>query len=437
MRSLRSRHDHRHVRLASLLLALTVLQATATAAQTISLDRDACRRRALAAAPEMRSAAGDVTAGGLNLDIANAGFLPTLHGEGAYLRSSTDRHGVPDFAANNGADEYVARGVLSQPLYAGGALAAARRKAQAEQGAATYALVATRSQVVLAADEAFYAVLTATERGTIAESAQAVSAELLRAARVRLGNGEIPALDVGRLELEVAQATTVVDSAHTQLAIARNELATLIGVPDSDLEVRPLQDEDGARPESLDDLVASAAASRPEVKRLDLEVQALESAVGLAHGARLPQLRAEAAAGWDSLTLPDGQNAGWQAGVTLSVPLWDWKILERREHLALIEVDQARQQLAALRRAITLEVTRRYLEADLAGRLLTTAVQAERLARRNAESARQGYGLGLVSNLELITAERQATAAASDRSATRFAQLLAESRLDFAAGRLE
>ena len=174
--------------------------------------------------------------------------------------------------------------------------------------------------MVLAADEAFYGVLTATERRTIAESAQAVSAELLRAARVRLGNGEIPALDVGRLELEVAQATTAVDSAHTQLAIARNELATLIGVPESDLEVRPLQDEDGARPESLNDVVASAAASRPEVKRLDLEVQALESAVSLAHGARLPQLRAEAAAGWDSLTLPDGQNAGWPAGVTLVDP---------------------------------------------------------------------------------------------------------------------
>ena len=406
-------------------------------AQIVSLDRDECRARAIATAPEIRVAEGDVEAGGLNLGIANAGFLPTLNGEGAYLRSSTDRHGIPDFAANNGEDEYLARGVLSQPLYAGGALSAARRKAQAEQGAASHALAATRSQVLLAADEAFYSVQTGAERVTIAEAAQATSVELLRAARVRFDNGEIPALDVGRLELEVAQATTAVDSARTQLSIARDELATLVGVSASAVDVRPSQDDDVPRAESLDDVIASASASRPEVKKLELDVQALEGAVGLARGARLPQLRAEAAAGWDSLALPDGRNGGWQAGVALSVPLWDWKVLERREHLAQVEVDKARQRLAAVRRAITLEVTRRYLEVDLASRLLATAIQAERLARRNADSARQGYALGLVSNLELITAERQATAAASDRSATRLAQRLATSRLDFAAGRLE
>jgi outer membrane protein len=298
-------------------------------------------------------------------------------------------------------------------------------------------MAATRAEVLVTTDQAYLSVLRAAQRQTIAEEGRAVSKELLRAAEVRFRNGEVPALDVGRLELEVAQASTTVDGARADLAIARSELGTLIGLAGTAFEVEPLPEDEGPpSSESLDDIVEPALTARPEVKRLEAEVQALESAVGLAHGARLPQVHAEAVSGYDSLTLPDRQNAGWDAGLTVSIPLWDWNILARRERIARLEVEKARQRLAAARRAVTLEVTRRYLEADLAHRRLATTVRAERLAQRNAETARKGYGLGLLSSLELIIAQRQATAAASERAAAEFDQRLARSQLDFAAGRL-
>jgi len=428
----------RRFRICLVLVAFVLWAALAGAAEPLRLGLGDCRARALDTAPALRAAAADLEAGRLGVDIATAGFLPALRAEGGYLRSSVDQRGVPDFAANNGENEYVARAVVSEPLYTGGALPAARSKARAEEVAAGHAVAATRAEVLVTTDQAYFSVLRAAQRQTIAEEGRAVSRELLRAAEVRFRNGEVPALDVGRLELEVAQASTTVDATRADLAIARSELGTLIGLAGAAFEVEPLPEDEGPpSSESLDDIVGPALTARPEVKRLEAELQALESAVGLAHGARLPQVHAEAAGGYDSLTLPDRQNAGWDAGLTVSIPLWDWNILARRERIAGLEVEKARQRLAAAKRAVTLEVTRRYLEADLAHRRLATTVQAERLAERNAETARKGYGLGLLSSLELITAQRQATAAASERAAAEFDQRLARSQLDFAAGRLQ
>lgn len=420
------------------LLALAATLPRNGAAERPRLNLSACRSRALETAPELKAATTELEASRLGVDIANAGFLPALRADGSYLRSSTGRRGVTDFAANNGENEYVARAVATEPLYTGGALGAARSKARADEAAAGHALAATHASVLLAADQAYFGVLRAAEGRAITEAAQAVASELLRAAQVRFRNGEVSAFDVDRFELEVAQATTAASAGDTELAIARSELGTLIGLDADSFEVEPLSQEETRPPiGTLDDLVTGSVAARPEVKRLEADLQSLESSVGLARAARLPQVRAEAAGGYDSLTLPDRHNAGWEAGVTLSMPLWDWSILARRERIARLDVDRARQRLAAARRAVTVEVTRRYLEADLARRRVTTAIEAEKLAERNAERARKGYGLGLLSSLDLVTAQHQRTAAASERAAAEFDQQLTRSRLDFATGRLE
>jgi outer membrane protein len=435
----RALQPHRFLACVTLCLVHLLLGGAGTyAAASPLLDLAACRALALETAPEMAGANADVEATRLGTRMAGAAFLPALRGEGSYLRSSVDRRGMPDFVANNGENEYVARGVVTQPVYTGGSLTAGRAKARAEEAGAKHGLALARAEVLLSADRAYFAVLGAGEKRAIAEAALAVSQELLKATRVRLENGEVPAFDVAKLDLEVANATTALRGAEAETAIARNDLATLIGLPPDGFTLAPLETARGSAADlaSLDELVARALAERPDVKKTEAEVHATEEAVGLAHGARFPQVTAEAAGGYDSLNLPDRNNVGWQAGLAVSVPVWDWNILANREQVARLDVEKARQRLVAAQRAVKSEVNRAYLEAKLARERLDMSAAAEQLASRNADIARRGYDLGLVSSLDLITAERQLTTARSEHAAARYAEHFALSELEFATGRL-
>jgi outer membrane protein len=416
---------------------LLPVSAFAASLPPVTIDLAACRTRALEASPEIVSANADVDTTRLGVRIADAARLPALRGEGSYLRSSVDQHGVPDFAANNGENEYVARGVLSQPIYAGGAIAAARRKARAEEAGAEHGLASTRAQVLLAADHAYFGVLATEQKRTIADGALALTQELLRAARVRFQNGEVPAFDVAKLELEVANATTTLRAAEADADVARSDLALLLQLPPDGFALAALSESDSRTDlPPLEELLVRAQTERPDVKRAEADVRATEQAVGIAHGARFPRVSAEAAGGYDSLDLPDRRNVGWQAGLAVSVPLWDWSTLSNRERIARLEVEKSRQRLEVVQRAVRAEVTRRYLEAKLASDRLATSRTAETLARRNVEIARRGYDLGLVSSLDLITAERQATTAESEHAGARYAQRVILSELDSATGRL-
>lgn len=401
-----------------------------------TLDLAACRARALETSPEVASASSDVEAAQLGIRMAGAAFLPALRGEGSYLRSSVDRRGVPDFAANNGENEYVARGVVTQPVYAGGSLTAGRAKAQADERGAEHGLASARAEVLLSVDRAYFAVLDADEKRAIAEGALAGAQRLLGATRVRLQNGEVPAFDVAKLDLEVANAMTVLRRAEADTAIARSDLAILIALPPDGFTLAPTERDSSTDLASLDELVARALAERPDVKKLEADMHAREQAVGQARGARFPQVTAEAAGGYDSLNLPDRHNVGWQAGLGVSVPVWDWNLLANREHIARLEFEKAHQRVLAARRVVRAEVNRGYLQAKLARDRLDMSAAAERLASHNADIARRGYDLGLVSSLDLITAERQVTTVRAEQATARYAERVALSELEFATGRL-
>lgn len=407
------------------------------ASDVLRLDLSECRRRASEHAPEVAGAIADVEVGRLGSDIANGARLPSLSAESGYVHSSVDRHGTPDFAANNGEHEYTARAVVRQPIYAGGSLTAARDKARAEELGAQYGLTSARSQVLAATDDAYFTVLGTEEKLGIARDAREVTDGLFHASRVRFDNGEVAELDVAKFELEVANATTTVHAAESDLAIARSTLAVLIQLPVEAFALEPMGEADassGLAP--LDQLLAHARAERPDLQRLETDLQALESAVGVARGARLPQVNAEAAGGYDSLAVPNDRNAGWEAGVSISLPLWDWSTLANRERIARLDVERGRQRLEAGRRAVTMEVTRRFHEAELARQRLDASAAAETLASRNATMARKGYDLGLVSSLDVITAEHQATTARSEHAAAHYDLYRALSQLEFATGQL-
>ena len=401
----------------------------------LHLDLAACRARAVEVAPEVAIAAADARAGALGVDVAGAARLPAVRAESGYVRSSVDRHGAPDFVANNGRNEYIARAIVSQPLFAGGALRGERDRAVASAAGARDGLLAVRVQVSLAADRAYFGSLLADQRQAIAADAVRSSENQLRAARTRLGLGEIAALDVGRFELESSTAATTLAAAAADAAGARSDLATLLQLSDEDFELDPPAE--SSPPRSLPEAeLAQVLRDRPDLRQQEAEVAAAEAAVAVARGARLPQVAAEVAGGWDSLHAPDGRNPGWQVGINVTIPVWDWNALARREDIARLEVEKARQRFEAARRVARNDVLRRARELDLARERLAHAEVSATVAERNVTAARRGYELGLVSGLDLVTAERDGMAARLEHVVARYAVRLAGSEYDFAVGRL-
>lgn len=295
---------------------------------------------------------------------------------------------------------------------------------------------ATRQQILLAVDEAFYSALQAQSVTRVAEQTvtnrQTFLDQVRELARVKMKSE----LDVTFAQVNLEDADLLLSKAQNDLQAAFAQLANLMGLP----QPVPYRLVEQGLPAELStnvsDFVQQALSARPDL--LSLRNQQ-EASVKFARGEKAlsyPTISAVASAGTVPIRDQQLPNNYAAAGVVLSVPLFAGGYYSARRDAAVLQSQAEEESLRDLEDNIIRDVHIAWLNAQ-------NALDRYRITGRLLENARQSYDLaqarykqGISSIVEFNQAELNLISAQIAYADTLYEYLVQRSALNFQTGNL-
>jgi outer membrane protein len=247
--------------------------------------------------------------------------------------------------------------------------------------------------------------------------------------RQKLGRSrksEVLAAQAQRAQIDAELATVRARGRQAQLA-----LRFLTGL-DEDILPAP---QIAVSSEPLE-LWLEAAARRPDVEAARLESQALALGVSVARRQRWPVLSLD---GNYYLKRPPGftEKVSWDAVLRAELPLYSGGGVTARIKAAEAQRRSAEASRALAGRKAVLETESAYALAQSAASIVGALEKAAELAEANAKAQEQDYGLGLVTNLEVLGSLNALQESRLKLAEAKLNSVLARARLLVAAGAVE
>jgi outer membrane protein len=287
-------------------------------------------------------------------------------------------------------------------------VASARLQARADEQNA----VATKEDILLAVDQAFYNALQSHAVLRVAEQTVA-SRQLLSDQVSALTKSKLKSeLDLSFANVNLAQAKLLYLDALNNDKAAMASLSAILGY--STLQNFALvSDTEGLTPPpaDLDQLLAVAFSKRPEILALEFESESAEKLHLADRDQLLPTISALAAIG-DSPVRDDRVYGPYGAvGVNLQIPVFNGFLYSARSREADLRAQAARQRLIDLRNRISRDVRTSWLAASTAFDRVNVSEQLLAQANLALDLAQTRYNLGISSIVELSQAQLQQTQA--------------------------
>jgi outer membrane protein len=271
---------------------------------------------------------------------------------------------------------------------------------------------ATRYDVLLTVNLAFFGVLRARALETVAQKTVAERQVVADQVTALVNNKLKSDLDLSFAQVNLAQAKLLLITTQNNINKAFAELARALGSQTD--QVYALQDEPLplAPPASADPLVTEAMAQRPELVGLDYNREAAYKFQKAERDLALPTVEAMGVAGYipilAGVTIPDHYEA---AAININIPIFNGHEFAARRAAAMMKAHAADQDLRNEQEIIARDVrsawadaTTSYQQIDVANQLLNQAKLALTLAQGR-------YNLGLSSIVELNQAQLSETEA--------------------------
>jgi outer membrane protein len=272
--------------------------------------------------------------------------------------------------------------------------------------------IATKEQVLLAVDQAFYNALqmkailtvaqqTVVDRQTVADQVGALYKNKLKSE-----------LDFSFANVNLAQAKLLLLDAQNNDNAALAALSAVLGF--QALQNFQLAEDTTALspPQSnVDDLISTAFAMRPEILSLDLQAQSARKFQIAERDLFFPDVQAMGATGATPVRNPVLTDWYGAVGVNVEIPVFNGFLYSAREHEAALKTQAASERLRDLRDRISRDVRTSWLNATTAYDRLAVAQQLLEQANLALDLAQKRYNLGLASIVELSQAQLQQTEA--------------------------
>jgi outer membrane protein len=272
--------------------------------------------------------------------------------------------------------------------------------------------VATKEDVLLAVDQAFYGALQTHAVLRVAEQTVA-SRQLLSDQVSALTASKLKSdLDLSFANVNLAQAKLLYLDALNGDKAAMATLSAILGYPT--LERFELLSEPGAPPPppaDVNPLIADALAKRPEILALEYQEQSADKLRRAEHDQMYPTISALAAFG-DAPIRDDRVYGPYAAaGVNVQIPVFNGFLYSAKAHEADLRSQAARQRLTDLRNRVSRDVRTSWLAASTAFDRVNVSEQLLAQANTALDLAQTRYKLGLSSIVELSQAQLQQTQA--------------------------
>lgn len=325
---------------------LLVLLLTRYAPAQGVLSRQQAVQQALAQLSPYSQSVGNVTLSEMEVQVAEAARKPkfeTAISVTGTTPSLNDYAGNPySFITANGLLHSTALLRLRGELDTSGALAEEVARTDALRQAAAAGSLIARQNLVLATEQAFYALALAQARVGGSRMNLATAGELEKVTGVLFKAGDLPGVDLERARLAVHDRQIELDTNLATEASARESLRTLLGVaPAAPLQIEPLPEVQPA-PAELQSFQPELTAGRPELAQAEAQIEAAQHEAEVARRTLAPHLTYSIGMGMDagSLTPPGmASGLGLQAQLALLIPFDDGGVADARARQA-----QARQQ---------------------------------------------------------------------------------------------
>jgi outer membrane protein len=308
----------------------------------------------------------------------------------------------------------------------------AKLRAQAEANNAQ----ATREQILLAVDGAFFA-------GQQAQSVTRVAEQTVAARQVFLDQVSVMASNKLRSDLDVSFARVNVEDGRLLLSKAQNDvqaafaqLANLMGLREQKtyrLVEQPLPPELAT---NISEFVQQALQARPDLLSLRNSQEAAFKFARAERALRYPSISAVGSAG----LVPIGDTALGDnyaaAGLVLTLPLYTGGLLSARQQEAELRARAADENLRDLENNVVRDVRISWLSAQNAFDRLRITGQLLDNAKQSYELAQARYTNGISSIVEFNQAQLNLLSAQIAYADTQYEYLLRRSALNYQTGSL-
>ncbi len=287
-------------------------------------------------------------------------------------------------------------------------LASSEYGAKAEDQSAA----ATRADMILAVDKAFYNSLdtqalvrvaegTVQARQTLVDKVQALTDAKLKSE-----------LDLSFSKVELARAKLLLLESRNNYQTSLATLSAILGFPSQQNfqlveETSPL----GPPSAEVEPLIQQALQQRPEIKAMEFEVASAQKFGSAEHDLWRPTVNALGVVG--EVPVRDNHIPNWYGavGVNVNIPVFNGLLYNARAKAADIKAEVNRQKLADLRNNIARDVRNSWQDTNRAYERLSVTQQLREQASLALDLAQARYNLGLGSIVEFTQAELQKTEA--------------------------
>jgi outer membrane protein len=270
--------------------------------------------------------------------------------------------------------------------------------------------IATREQILLAVERAFYGALQAHAVLTVARQTVNARQDVADQVGTLFQNKLKSELDYTFANVNLAQAKLLLLDAQNNENAAFATLSAVLGYSTAqDFEL--VEDYTPLVPPSanIDALISDAFASRPEIRSLDYQFQSAQKFQKAERDLFLPSINALAAVGDTPVRVPALSSWYWAAGINLEIPVFNGFRYSARSKEAALRESATQQRLLDLKNTISRDVRTTWLSANTAYQRLSVTQQLLNQANLSLDLAETRYKLGLGSIVELSQAQLQQT----------------------------
>ncbi|MDX5934755.1 TolC family protein [Acidithiobacillus thiooxidans] len=333
---------------------------------------------------------------------AEARLLPALSLNAATIWTQS-RSGQPVFVSANGAREMLGQIRLNVPIYA----PQTRALSKLSEDRVTierFHLLQTRLSVAAQVSMTYYRLALSNNRIAIWRRALVTARQVFQATRDSYAAGTRSRLALKQAQLNLLRIQSKLKQTLAQSVAIRQVLALQTGLGSHLLTLAKISTPLKPLPD-LSKIQSRAMQAQPLLRAADAQIQAAHAQLQFHQSARLPVFSANAAYGVDSATIPHSAQLGWQASLSLQMPIFGFG--RNRDQIAA-----AREQVAALqaaKSALQMQIRSRLAQdvgaARAASIALEDAGEIEHSAQAVYSMTRKGYLAGAESALALQQAE--------------------------------
>jgi outer membrane protein len=297
--------------------------------------------------------------------------------------------------------------------------------------------LATREEIVLAADQAFYDALTA--QAVLEVAKQTVNTRQATQTQVNqmTKNNLKSTLDLSFADVNLSQSKLLQLDAQNNADATMATLDSVLGL-DHEVTYQLIDDstQSNAPPQDFNRLMQAALAQRPDLQSLTYGQQSAQKFARAQWDQMLPSVNAAGTVGSVPIRVDQYYLNNWWGGigVNVNIPIFNGFLYSSEAKEARYRAQADEERTRDLRDRIVRDVRTAWLQANTAYQRIDVTAELLKEANMALGLAQTRYQLGLSSIVELSQAQLQQTSAAIDNTNARYEYRLSLATLNYQIG---